>query len=133
MKLWKSLGMVGASALCAVGIAVGSAPAANAALVPAEASYTWLDLITGRGYSGTTARLSGTEAEVPPRGASLDCRDPRLSGSGYALSCSGEDFYVFVDCSNGDRYAYGRGAGEYRIIFTCPSGATALRGGAFGN
>ncbi|WP_051137553.1 hypothetical protein [Amycolatopsis alba] len=126
MKFRNSLGI---SVLCAVAIAVGSAPAADAA---AEAGYTWLDLITGRGYSGTTARSSGTEAEVPPRGPSLDCRDPWLSGSGYALSCSGTDFHVFVDCSNGDRYAYGRGQGEYRIIFTCPGGATALRGGAYG-
>ncbi|WP_410665155.1 hypothetical protein [Amycolatopsis sp. lyj-84] len=130
VKSWKALGIVGASALCAAGIAVGTAPPADAA---AKASYTWLDLVTGRGYSGTTGRLSGNEAEVPPRSPSLDCRDPYLSGSGYALSCWGDDFHVFVDCSDGDRYAYGRGAGEYRIIFTCPSGATALRGGAYGN
>ncbi|MFK0251301.1 hypothetical protein ACIQUM_41945 [Amycolatopsis azurea] len=126
MKLRNS---VGVSVLCAVGIALGSVSPAGAS---AEARYTWLDLITGRGYSGTTARLSGTEAEVPPRGPSLDCRDEQRSASDYALSCSGTDFHVFVDCSNGDRYAYGRGAGEYRIIFTCPSGATALRGGASG-
>ncbi|MYZ36346.1 MULTISPECIES: hypothetical protein [unclassified Streptomyces] len=133
MKILRSLGVLLAGAVLALGIGGGPVAVAYAADAPGGAGYSAADLATGRTTSGTVAGSAGHEREVPPQEASLSCWDPYFSGSTFAVSCSGNRYYVYVDCSNGYRYVVGPLAGAKRVTITCPGGYRALRGGGYGS
>ncbi|MFF3754523.1 hypothetical protein ACFYYH_29435 [Streptomyces sp. NPDC002018] len=133
MKILRPLGVIAAGAMLALGVGRGMAPTAHSADAPSVAGYSAADLATGRTTSGTAAAVSGHGREVPPQEVSLGCWDPYFSGSTFALSCSGNRYYVYVDCSNGYRYVVGPLAGAKRVTLTCPGGYRALRGGGYGS
>ncbi|WP_280693040.1 MULTISPECIES: hypothetical protein [unclassified Kitasatospora] len=131
--------MLLAAMLLAIGMSGGPAAAAvaagqaNATVAAADADYTVTDLSSGESTSGTAQKASGLDAAVPATADSLSCWDAYLYGSTFAVSCSGNHFYVFVDCANGYRYIYGPLGGSYRVTMTCPNNYRALRGGAYGS
>ncbi|WP_046496472.1 hypothetical protein [Streptomyces odonnellii] len=136
MRILKSLGVILALVLLALGIGGGLAPAAYSADgpdAPGGAGYSAADLNTGRTVSGGAPATSGADREVPPQEASLRCWDPYFSGSTFAVSCDGSRYYVYVDCSNGYRYVVGPLSGAKRVTLTCPGGFRALRGGGYGS
>ncbi|WP_412074646.1 hypothetical protein ACLF6K_00225 [Streptomyces xanthophaeus] len=110
-----------------------TAPAAYAA--PNDASYS-SESLTDRSEpprTGAVPPSSGNGGATPPSAESLACWDASLSGSTFAISCSGNNFYTWTDCSNGYRYTVGPFANAYRNTITCPGGSRALQGGAYGS
>ncbi|WP_370420151.1 hypothetical protein AB8O64_18990 [Streptomyces sp. QH1-20] len=136
MKIFKSLGVIVATVMLALGIGGGLAPSAFAAkAAPNDGSYS-AENLTDRTEVPRTGAVppSGGGGTAPPASTeSLRCWDAYLSGSTFAISCSGNNFYVWADCSNGYRYTVGPFAGSYRVTITCPGGSRALQGGAYGS
>ncbi|GHH45821.1 hypothetical protein [Streptomyces candidus] len=110
-----------------------TAPAAYAA--PNDASYSAENLVdpSEAARTGAVPSASGAGGEAPSSADSLRCWDASLSGSTFAISCSGNNFYTWVDCSNGSRYTGGPFSGSYRSVLACPGGSRALEGGAYGS
>ncbi|KAF9945357.1 hypothetical protein BGZ65_010844 [Modicella reniformis] len=63
----------------------------------------------------------------------INCRKFVVSGRSYTISCSGTEWYVWTDCSNGGHYIAGTFSETQRVEMVCPIGTTALKGGAFGH
>ncbi|CAM5369136.1 hypothetical protein [Streptomyces abikoensis] len=135
MRILKSLGVIVATMMLALGIGAGLAPSAYAVKAgPNDASYSAENLIDRSEAPRTgTASQGATNSQLPPQAESLQCRDAYLSGPTFAITCSGNRFYVWADCSNGYRYTVGPFNGTYRVTITCPSGSRALQGGAYGS
>ncbi|GAA2626322.1 hypothetical protein GCM10010411_74010 [Actinomadura fulvescens] len=129
---------LGAGALIAfsAGLATaGSATPATTSHAPHDASYA-AENLTDRSEAPRTGAVppsGGSGGVTPPSTDSLRCWDAYLSGSTFAISCSGNNFYIWTDCSNGYRYTVGPFSGSYRITITCPGGSRPLQGGAYGS
>jgi hypothetical protein len=135
VKIKRALAVLGASAALTLGFGGVMAPSAQAhAPVWGDAGYTQTDLHSGVTSSGIAAEMLGGTSVSPPYGAaSLRCWNPALSGRLFALSCSGNSWRVFVDCSNRVRYVTPALTGAKRVAMYCPAGTRAVRGGAFGH
>ncbi len=142
MKLRNSLTGLGMSAVLALGIGGAVAPAAHAAVgatgaatvqAPADhADYTSKDPRTGRVDRGRAEAAGRAGQGAPPARSTLRCHSPQLSGRVFAVTCSGQAYRVFVDCSNRVRYVTPVLSGTRRVAVVCPAGTTAIGGGAFG-
>ncbi|WP_329570785.1 hypothetical protein [Kitasatospora sp. NBC_01266] len=140
MKILKSLGLVTATVLLGLGMSGGPAMAATVisqahqSTRAAEANATSTNLNTGETSSDVAPGAPGaTDDALPAKADSLSCWDATFNGSTFAISCSGNYFYVYVNCSNGYRYTYGPLDGSYRVSLTCPNRSRALSGGAYGS
>ncbi|WP_030542072.1 hypothetical protein [Streptomyces albus] len=144
MKIRRSLGAIGATSALAVGTLLGLSPAANAA--PAAESGT--AAATSQSASGRTitdtadARtlkatggnaVAGTSAADAPYRADANCWNGSTSGRNFYMTCSGNGYRVYVDCSNGVRYIFSTYYyGSWNHTLTCPSGTSAIWGGSIG-
>jgi hypothetical protein len=112
-------------------MAVGLQPA-SATVAVDEAEYAWSDGETGETGKGVATPAGDVSAQPPAQAASLRCWNPSISGRTFTVSCSGQAYRVFVDCSNRHRYVTPVLSGAKRVRLTCPAGTRALRGGAYG-
>ncbi|MGF1429508.1 hypothetical protein [Kitasatospora sp. LaBMicrA B282] len=119
--------------LLALGTSGGLATAAGTLPADDTAAVTSNNLATGDATTDTAPGTLAADQAVPESADSLSCWDFYLNGSTFAVTCSGNYFWVYVDCANGYRYTYGPLAGTYRVALTCPNGYRALRGGAYGS
>ncbi|UNS97173.1 hypothetical protein MMF93_12100 [Streptomyces tubbatahanensis] len=140
MTVRNSLAVLGTSALLALGFGGAMAPTAAAAppaapqtaQVAADAHFTAKDSRSGRTTKGVAHKSGRYGAAAPSKAASLRCWNAGISGRYFAISCSGNAYRVFVDCSNRVRYVTPVLSGSKRVTMACPGGTRALRGGAYG-
>ena len=130
MKLLSSVGIAGAATLLALGAGAGPALAAPAA--PGVGEHTIVDLGNGQTEIGFTPG-SPAEETLPPGTEALRCWDAVFSGRVFAVSCSGDRFFVYAVCSNNQQLTVGPLSGSKRVTITCPVGTRAVRGGAYGS
>ncbi|MFI6206969.1 hypothetical protein ACIBAI_11245 [Streptomyces sp. NPDC051041] len=137
MKIRRSLATLGASAALALGAAGALAPAAEAA--SQSGSPTAVFKATDRDATvagaagradGTAALAAGTKADV---GIQATCWNARTSGRYFYMTCNGQGYRVYVDCSNGYRYISSTlYYGTWNHTLACPSGTNAIWGGSIG-
>jgi hypothetical protein len=134
VKIRKSLAVLGASAALALGFGGVTAPAAQAEAPGwGQARYSATNLETGSVNQGTARRsLGGAHTVAPDAAASLRCWSPAISGRAFRVSCSGDRYYVYADCTNNRRYVVGPLANAKRVTIYCPAGTRATDGGAYG-
>ncbi|KAG0197105.1 hypothetical protein BGX28_009378 [Mortierella sp. GBA30] len=85
-----------------------------------------------KNQSGVAVGESGRAGlPLPDASPGLDCWDESTSGADYSITCSGDSWRVWTDCSNRYRYTAGPLSGSFRAKVHCPAGATVVQGGAF--
>lgn len=135
----KSLAVAGASALLALGSSVAMAPSANAASAGSGQAVTTAQSAQGQVKAGGTVTKSldksvGASAAAKGEINTLaNCWNGWTSGRNFYMTCSGNGYRVYVDCSNGYRYTFGTYYyGTWNHTLTCPSGTYAIWGGSIG-
>ncbi|MFE0047016.1 hypothetical protein [Streptomyces albireticuli] len=140
MKVLKSLGVLGVSALLTLGVGGGTAPTASAAAAPAArqaaaadyADYSATNVETGRTSTGSVPAGGRASDEVPPGDTDrLACRNGHFpTAFSFQIECDGPRWRVFVDCTDGFRYFSPIFSGHFIVRITCPAPHRAVRGGA---
>ncbi|RDG39589.1 hypothetical protein [Streptomyces corynorhini] len=137
MKIRRTLGLVGAGAMLTLGGGVFLAPAASAAPTDgqvassrAEQGQTVKAEVAGKSLgkaAGSAAVSKGANA------IQASCWNGSASGRNFYMTCSGNGYRVYVDCSNGLRYTFGTYYyGTWNHTLTCPAGTSAVWGGSIG-
>ncbi|MFD5101660.1 hypothetical protein [Streptomyces albidochromogenes] len=138
MTIRKNLGLVGAGAMLMLGAGVGIAPAASAASTGDGQAVSTSQSSKGQVKSGVgTKSLSkaGGAAAASEGDVSINanCWNGSRSGRNFYMTCSGNGYRVYVDCSNGYRYTFGTYYyGTWNHTLTCPVGTNAVWGGSIG-
>ncbi|WP_418959876.1 hypothetical protein [Streptomyces tritici] len=133
----KSLAVAGASALLALGSTVAMAPSAQAApggQATAVARSAQGEVTSGVAVGKSLDKSLGAPAAAQGEiSAQANCWNGRTSGRYFYMTCSGNGYRVYVDCSNGYRYTFGTYYyGTWNHTLSCPYGTNAIWGGSIG-
>ncbi|MEU2513702.1 hypothetical protein [Streptomyces syringium] len=137
MKIRNSLVSFGAAALMAFGALGGLASAAEAESAPGEAVSQSTSVDDGRTDTSSAAVSPPADTDNTERAGSGSerglgrCWNGRVSGRDFYMTCSGNGYKVYVDCTNG-RYKFNTlfyGTWNHRL--TCPVGTSAVWGGSW--
>jgi len=137
VKTSRTIATLGASAALALGAFAGLAPAAQAA--SGSTAQTAVSKAGDRGVttakaagntSGVAALKGGSKADLAIK---ANCYNGYVSGASFYMTCTGNGYRVYVDCSNAVRYIFSTYYyGTWNHILTCPSGTYAIWGGSIG-
>lgn len=134
MKINRSLVTLGTGAALALGLVGAVAPSASAQTqIPfwgGSAPYEVTDLRTGD-ISGGNAYESPFGGLTAPTGTAAGCGSIERSTHTYTATCSGREWAVQVDCSDGSRYTTPAMTGPHRVSLSCPYGTRVTDGGAY--
>ncbi|KAF9348767.1 hypothetical protein BGX26_012850, partial [Mortierella sp. AD094] len=81
--------------------------------------------------SGTTSETSPSSMPPPRKSDTLSCQSPSRSGSDFSVNCDSRSWFVWVECSDGNRYTTRMITEDLRVTMTCPDGITASDGGVY--
>ncbi|GAA0442464.1 hypothetical protein ACFQ2B_35380 [Streptomyces stramineus] len=136
MKIRNSLASFGAAALLILGTFSGlESPAAAAGPDDAVSQSTSQD--DGRTDTGSATAAPMAPADNAEQASSSSerglarCWNGRVSGRDFYMTCSGNGYKVYLDCTNG-RYKFNTvfyGTWNHRL--TCPVGTSAVWGGSW--
>jgi hypothetical protein len=138
MSIRKNLGLVGAGALLMLGSGVGLAPAASAAStgngqavsVAQNAQGQTKTEVASKSLDKSTGVKAAAKGDV---NAMASCWNGYTSGQYMYMTCSGNGYRVYIDCSNGYRYIFPTYYyGTFNHTMWCPSGTYAIWGGSIG-
>ncbi|MEU8529868.1 MULTISPECIES: hypothetical protein [Streptomyces] len=136
----KSLAVMGASALLALGSGVALAPSAsaasagNAGQTAATAQSSQGEVKSGGAVTKSLDKSTGLAAAAKGEINTLaSCWNGSTSGRYMYMTCSGNGYRVYIDCSNGYRYTFPTYYyGTFNHTMWCPSGTYAIWGGSIG-
>jgi hypothetical protein len=137
VKINRSLATLGASTALVFGAIAGLAPAAQAATdsgSPAAVAKATDRGVTATKAAGESAAGAAVKGDVKSaKGILANCYNGRVSGRNFYMTCSGNGYKVYVDCSDGYRYTFPTVYyGTWNHTLTCPVGTYALWGGSIG-
>jgi hypothetical protein len=134
VKIERTLVTLGTSAALALGLVGAVAPSASAQTQfpfwGGTASYTDSNLRSGDMASGN-AQESPFGALMAPQGDPASCGSIERSTHTFTATCSGREWAVQVDCSDGSRYMTPAMTGPHRVSLSCPYGTRVSDGGAY--
>ena len=81
--------------------------------------------------SSGNAQESPFGALMAPQGEPANCGGIERSSNTFTATCSGNEWTVQVDCSDGSRYVTPPMTGAHRVSLSCPYGTTVADGGAY--
>ncbi len=137
MRIRNSLVAFGAAVLMAFGGFGGLASPAAAEPGPGDAVSQSTSVDDGRTDTGSAVVTPPAATDNGQRASSASerglgrCWNGRVSGRDFFMTCSGNGYKVYVDCTNG-RYKFNTlfyGTWNHRL--TCPVGTSAVWGGSW--
>lgn len=136
MKIRQSLAALGSTALLTLG-AFGGLGSPAAAAGPDDAVAQSASVDDGRTDSETGVLTPPYRTDNAERASSSSerglarCWNGRKSGRDFYMTCSGNGYKVYVDCTNGRWYFHTVYSGTWNHRLTCPVGTSAVWGGSW--